>query len=413
MFKNGDDLRQDILTLQMIDIMDRIWLDNHLDLAMTPYKVLPTDCEQGYLEFNLNSVTLAFMQHKDNTSYLGCFSDTCVHDFFVTKVIEVLSNANERYKHFSSYKRVEPIKDLAKTDQVAADFMKEFDQRLDKIRDVFIRSCAGYCVASYVLGLGDRHPDNIMINYLEGNFYHIDFGHFLEHKKLMPVVKIRRELDPFVFTPELAYFINGKSFKETKKQSKQLKKQKKARDAERDAQLESNLEDGEEKGLTQEEYSALSSFLYNGQGDSELVKLDKLENGGGAAETSINIEKNQTENFLRFQRYCCQAYNLLRHNANKIINLFLIMLSAGMPELQNKEHIGRLQDKLNLMSSDREAEKIFIREIKDAMTTFSRRMDNLAHNYKQIKADKKKNAALKKRMKRIELEQKQAAAQEQ
>ena len=56
------------------------------------------------------------------------------------------------------------------------------------------------------------------------------------------------------------------------------------------------------------------------------------------------------------------------------------------------------------MSSDREAEKIFIREIKDAMTTFSRRMDNLAHNYKQIKADKKKNAALKKRMKRIELE---------
>lgn len=59
MFKNGDDLRQDILTLQMIDIMDRIWLDNDLDLAMTPYKVLLTDCMQGFLEFNLNSVTLA------------------------------------------------------------------------------------------------------------------------------------------------------------------------------------------------------------------------------------------------------------------------------------------------------------------------------------------------------------------
>ena len=59
MFKNGDDLRQDILTLQMIDIMDRIWLDNNLDLAMTPYKVLGTDCMQGYLEFNLNCTTLA------------------------------------------------------------------------------------------------------------------------------------------------------------------------------------------------------------------------------------------------------------------------------------------------------------------------------------------------------------------
>lgn len=60
-FKNGDDLRQDILTLQMIDIMDRIWLDNDLDLAMTPYKVLGTDCEQGFLEFNLNSETLAMI----------------------------------------------------------------------------------------------------------------------------------------------------------------------------------------------------------------------------------------------------------------------------------------------------------------------------------------------------------------
>ena len=45
LFKNGDDLRQDILTLQIIDIMDRIWLDNELDLAMTPYKVLVTGCE--------------------------------------------------------------------------------------------------------------------------------------------------------------------------------------------------------------------------------------------------------------------------------------------------------------------------------------------------------------------------------
>lgn len=101
--------------------------------------------------------------------------------------------------------------------------------------------------------------------------------------------------------------------------------------------------------------------------------------------TTINIEKHQTENFLRFQKYCCDAYNLLRHNANKIINLFLIMLSAGMPELQKKEEIRNLEAKLRLKSSDREAEKIFIREIKEAMTTFTRRLDNAAHNWKQIK----------------------------
>ena len=31
-FKNGDDLRQDILTMQMLYLMDKIWLDNELDM---------------------------------------------------------------------------------------------------------------------------------------------------------------------------------------------------------------------------------------------------------------------------------------------------------------------------------------------------------------------------------------------
>uniref|UniRef100_A0A8C0FNY8 phosphatidylinositol-4,5-bisphosphate 3-kinase n=1 Tax=Bubo bubo TaxID=30461 RepID=A0A8C0FNY8_BUBBB len=165
-FKNGDDLRQDMLTLQILRLMDILWKEAGLDLRILPYGCLATGDHSGLIEAVSSSETIADIQlNSSNVAAAAAFNK------------DALLN-----------------------------WLKEYNlgDDLDRAIEEFTLSCAGYCVATYVLGIGDRHSDNIMVR-KNGQLFHIDFGHILGNFKSK--FGIKRERVPFILTYDFIHVI--------------------------------------------------------------------------------------------------------------------------------------------------------------------------------------------------------------
>jgi phosphatidylinositol 4-kinase A len=158
-FKVGDDVRQDVLALQMISAFRSIFNTVGLDVFVYPNRVTATAPGCGVIDVLPNSIS---------RDMLGREAVNGLYDYFISK------------------------------------YGGEDSVRFQEARNNFVKSMAAYSIISYLLQFKDRHNGNIMIDDA-GHILHIDFGFCFD----IAPGGIRFERAPFKLTGEMIAVMGG------------------------------------------------------------------------------------------------------------------------------------------------------------------------------------------------------------
>ncbi|KAF2011391.1 hypothetical protein BU24DRAFT_495581 [Aaosphaeria arxii CBS 175.79] len=197
LFKSGnDDLRQDAIMEQVFDQVSRL-LKNHTatrlrNLGIRTYKVLPLSTRSGLMEFVQNTVPLHQWVMPAHEKYYPndwrsdkCRKEiaACQSDSLSTRV-KVWRKIADNFHPVLRYFLLERFQDPDEW----------FEKRL-----AYTRSTAAISILGHVLGLGDRHCHNILLDEKSGEIVHIDLGVSFEAGRVLPVP----EVVPFRLTRDL------------------------------------------------------------------------------------------------------------------------------------------------------------------------------------------------------------------
>ena len=156
--KADDDLRQELLAMQLIKYFNKIFKKENIQLTLHPYEILITSSSSGLLEFLQNTSSIDGIKKK-----------------MVTK-------SKSLYLFYKQY----------------------FKGHFEEAQENFTRSLAAYSLICYYLQIKDRHNGNIMID-MYGNVIHIDFGFILG----ISPGGINFENAPFKLTKEFVEIMGG------------------------------------------------------------------------------------------------------------------------------------------------------------------------------------------------------------
>ena len=157
--KADDDLRQELLAMQLIKFFDKIFKKENIQLKLHPYEILITSSSSGLLEFLQNTSSVDGIKKKMVTES----KSLCLF------------------------------------------YKKYFKENFEEAQINFTRSLAAYSLICYYLKIKDRHNGNIMVD-MYGSIIHIDFGFILG----ISPGGINFENAPFKLTKEYVEIMGGK-----------------------------------------------------------------------------------------------------------------------------------------------------------------------------------------------------------
>ncbi|CAI4054832.1 DNA-binding protein kinase TEL1 SKDI_02G0220 [Saccharomyces kudriavzevii IFO 1802] len=190
---SNDDLRQDAIMEQVFQQVNKILQNDKvlrkLDLGIRTYKVVPLGPKAGIIEFVANSTSLHQILsklHKDDKIPFDQARKAM-------KAVQTKPNKERLKTYLKITDGIRP--------QLRNFFFDSFPDPCDwfEAKKKYTKGIAASSIVGYILGLGDRHLNNILLDCSTGEPIHIDLGIAFDQGRLLPIP----ELVPFRLTRDI------------------------------------------------------------------------------------------------------------------------------------------------------------------------------------------------------------------
>ncbi|XP_012222718.1 serine-protein kinase ATM isoform X2 [Linepithema humile] len=200
--KGKDDLRQDAVMQQVFTVINTLLRTcketKRRNLHIRTYKVVPLTQRSGVLEWCDNTVPI-------KTTLIGSSDSPGIHKKYYPRDLTAEA-ARNKMKNVAPKSNEEKLKVFLECcEHMRPAFHHFFEERYRSPETwvertlTYTRSVATTSMAGYILGLGDRHLSNILIDERTAEVVHIDFGIAFEQGKVLPIP----ETIPFRLTRDI------------------------------------------------------------------------------------------------------------------------------------------------------------------------------------------------------------------